>query len=151
MDDQGNQVGVLELQEALRRAQEAGLDLVEVAPEAKPPVARIMDYSRFKYEQEKKEREARKKQHTIHIKEVKVGPKIEDHDYKVKLNQVEKFLTRGDKVKVTMMFRGREMMHMDLGKSVINRLATDAAAFGEVEFEPKLEGRILILALRPKK
>ncbi|MDD5439020.1 MAG: translation initiation factor IF-3 [Candidatus Omnitrophica bacterium] len=151
VDEAGNQVGVLEVQEALKRAQEAGLDLVEVAPDAKPPVARIMDYSKFKYEQEKKEREARKKQHIIHTKEVKVGPKIEEHDYQVKLHQIEKFLSRGDKVKVSMMFRGREMMHIELGKNVINRLALDATAVGELEFEPKLDGRMLGMVLRPKK
>ena len=151
VDENGSQVGVISLQEALQRAQDAALDLVEVAPQSKPPVARIMDYSKFKYEQEKKEREARKKQHVTHVKTVKIGPKIEEHDYQVKLHQTEKFLSRGDKVKVTMMFRGRQMSHVDLGRNVLNRLASDIAAIGELEMPPKLEGRFLNMLVRSKK
>lgn len=151
VDDAGEQLGVLSLDEALRKAQDVGLDLVEVAPTAKPPVARIMDFSKYKYEQEKKEREARKKQHVIHVKEVKIGPKIEEHDYQVKKNHMEKFLKRGDKVKVSMMFKGRQMAHIDLGKNVLNRLALEIAAIGELETSPKLEGRIMGMVIRPKK
>lgn len=137
--------------DALRRAQDAGLDLVEVAPQSKPPVARIMDYSKYKYEQEKKEREARKKQHVTHVKEIRFRPKIEEHDYQVKLHHTEKFLKRGDKVKVSMLFRGRQMRHMDLGRNILNRFASDIAAIGELEFGPKLEGRIMTMVVRSKK
>lgn len=151
VDQDGKQAGVLPLEVALRMASDAGLDLVEVAPEAKPPVARIMDYSKYKYEQEKKEREAKKKQHVIHIKEIKIGPKIEEHDYQVKLNHLERFLKKGDKTKITMMFRGREMAHVDLGKKVLERLSGDIAAVGELEMGPKLEGRFLTMVVKPKK
>lgn len=151
VDEEGNQLGLLKLDEALRQAQAAGLDLVEVAPQAKPPVAKIMDYSKFKYEQEKKEREARKKQHVIHLKEVKFGPKIEEHDYRFKLNHVEEFLKRGDKVKVTMLFKGRQMMHVDLGRKVLNRISTDIAAVGEIEEAPRMEGHLLGMVIGPKK
>ena len=151
MDEEGRQVGTLSLDEALKMAQEAGLDLVEVAPQSSPPVARIMDYSKYKYEQEKKEREARKKQHVIHIKEVKVGPKIEEHDYQVKLNHLTKFLKRGDKAKVTMFFRGRQMAHVDLGRKVLDRLATDISTVGELESAPRLDGKMITMLVKPKK
>ena len=151
MDEEGKQVGTISLDEALKMAQEAGLDLVEVAPQSNPPVARIMDYSKYKYEQEKKEREARKKQHVIHIKEVKVGPKIEEHDYQVKLNHLTKFLKRGDKAKVTMFFRGRQMAHVDLGRKVLDRLATDISTVGELESAPRLDGKMITMLVKPKK
>ncbi len=151
VDEEGKQVGVITVQDALKMAQEAGLDLVEVAPDAKPPVARIMDYSKYKYEQEKREREAKKKQHVIHTKEIKVGPKIGEHDYRFKLKHAEAFLQRGDKVKVSMLFKGREMMHVDLGKNIMNKIATDLAAIGELEQAPMMEGRMMSLILRPKK
>jgi len=137
--------------DAIKRAQDVGLDLVEVAPDAKPPVARVMDFSKFKYEQEKKEREAKKKQHVIHIKEIKMGPKIEEHDYNFKLKHIEEFLKRGDKVKVSMLFKGREMMHIDLGKNIMNKVANDLSATGELEQAPILEGRMMTLVMRPKK
>jgi len=124
---------------------------VEVAPNVQPPVCRIMDFSKFKYEQEKREREAKKKQHIIHLKELKVGPKIEDHDYRVKLNHLERFLKRGDKVKITMRFRGREMQHVDLGRNVLQRLISDVREIAEQEKYPKLEGRIMTMVFAPKK
>lgn len=136
--------------EALKRAQAAGLDLVEVAPTANPPVCRIMDYSKYKYEQEKREKEARKKQKVIHIKEIRLGPKIGEHDYQFKLRNLEDFLKRGDKVKVTMMFRGREMTHMDLGRKILDRLSSDISSIGEIEETPRLEGRIISMVIRGK-
>ena len=151
VDNEGTQLGTLPLEEALKLAVEAGLDLVEVAAQANPPVARIMDYSRYKYEQEKKEREAKKKQHITHIKEIKVGPKIEEHDYQVKLHHAEKFLKRGDKAVVTMRFRGRQMAHIDLGRKLLDRFAGDISAFGELESAPKLDGKLMSMLLKPKK
>lgn len=137
-------------QDALRRAQDAGLDLVEVAPTAVPPVCRIIDYSKYKYEQEKREKEARKKQKIVHLKEVRLGPKIGEHDYQFKLRNLEEFLKKGDKVKVTMMFRGREMAHMDLGRKLLDRLASEISSIGEVEENPRLEGRIISMVIRAK-
>ncbi len=139
------------VEKAQSMANDAGLDLVEVAPDSNPPVARIMDFPKFKYEQEKKERESRKKQHIIHVKEVKIGPKIEEHDYRVKLNRLEKFLKRGDKAKITMFFRGRQMMHIDLGRKILDRVANDLSALGELESEPKLDGRAMVMIFKPKK
>ena len=136
--------------DALKRAEEAGFDLVEVAPTAVPPVCRIIDYSRYKYEQEKREKEARKKQKVVHIKELRLGPKIGEHDYQFKLRHLEDFLKRGDKVKVTMMFRGREMAHMDLGRKILDRLASDISSIGEIEEAPRLEGRIIAMVVRAK-
>ena len=149
--EDGRQFGVMEIKDAFNMAQEAGLDLVEVAPNVTPPVCRIMDYSRFKYEQEKREREAKKKQHIMHIKELKVGPKIEEHDYQVKLSHLQRFLKRGDKVKITMRFRGREMQHIDIGKSVLQRLIGDVFDVSEQEKAPKMEGRIMSMVFAPKK
>jgi len=137
-------------QDAIKRAEEAGLDLVEVAPTATPPVCRIIDYSRYKYEQEKREKEARKKQKVVHIKELRMGPKIGEHDYQFKLRNLGDFLKRGDKVKVTMMFRGREMAHVDLGRKILDRLASDISAIGEIEESPRLEGRIIGMIIRAK-
>ena len=148
--DSGEQLGVMTVQEALKRAEEAGFDLVEVAPTAAPPVCRIIDYSRYKYEQEKREKEARKKQKVVHIKELRLGPKIGEHDYQFKLRYLEDFLKRGDKVKVTMMFRGREMAHIDLGRKILDRLASDISAIGEIEEAPRLEGRIIGMTIRAK-
>lgn len=136
--------------DAIKAAEDAGLDLVEVAPTAAPPVCRIIDYSKYKYEQEKKEKEARKKQRVIHVKEVRMGPKIGEHDYQFKLRNLEDFLKRGNKVKVTMMFKGREMSHIDLGRRILDRLASDISAVGEVEEMPRLEGRILGMVIRGK-
>jgi len=148
--DAGEQLGVMTVPDALKRAEEAGLDLVEVAPTAVPPVCRIIDYSRYKYEQEKREKEARKKQKIVHIKELRLGPKIGEHDYQFKLRHLEDFLKRGDKVKVTMMFRGREMSHTDIGRKMLERLASDISAIGEIEESPRLEGRIISMVVRAK-
>ena len=148
--DSGEQLGVMTVQEALKRAEEAGFDLVEVAPTAAPPVCRIIDYSRYKYEQEKREKEARKKQKVVHIKELRLGPKIGEHDYQFKLRYLEDFLKRGDKVKFTMMFRCREMAHIDLGRKILDRLASDISAIGEIEEAPRLEGRIIGMVIRAK-
>lgn len=148
--EDGKQFGVVNINDALRIAEEAGFDLVEVAPNVNPPVCRIMDYSKFKYEQEKREREAKKKQHIVHLKELKFGPKIEEHDYQVKLHHLEKFIKRGDKVKITMRFRGREMQHIELGRKVLDRLVKDISALGEVEKSPSLEGRIMTMSINPK-
>jgi len=148
--DDGSQLGVMSIQDALKKAEEAGLDLVEIAPSATPPVCRIMDYSRYKYEQEKKEKEAHKKQKVIHIKEIRFGPKIGEHDYQFKKKNLEDFLKKGDKVKITMMFRGREMAHVDLGRKVLDRLAADISALGEIEERPRLEGRFINMVIRAK-
>ncbi|MDP2942132.1 MAG: translation initiation factor IF-3 [Candidatus Omnitrophota bacterium] len=146
----GEQLGVMAPEEGLKLAQQAELDLVEVAPQAKPPVCRIMDFSKYKYEQEKKEKEAKKKQHATHIKEIRLKPKIGDHDYQVKLGFVKKFLARGDKVKVTLIFRGREMAHMELGTRVLERLKADIAEVAQIEKPPLREGRAIIMIVGPK-
>ena len=148
--ESGEPLGVMQTLDALKRAEEAGLDLVEVAPTVNPPVCRIIDYSKYKYEQEKREKEARKKQKIVHIKEIRMGPKIGEHDYQFKLRFLQDFLKRGDKVKVTMMFRGREMAHIDLGRKVLDRLASDISAVGEVEASPRLEGRIFSMTIKAK-
>lgn len=148
--EEGEQLGVLTIQDAVSRAEEAGLDLVEVAPTATPPVCRIIDYSKYKYEQEKREKEAHRKQRVIHVKEIRMGPKIGEHDYQFKLRNLEEFLKRGDKVKVTMMFKGREMAHMDLGRRILDRLSSDISSIGEIEESPKLEGRFINMVLRAK-
>jgi translation initiation factor IF-3 len=141
---------VLATPDALKRAEEAGLDLVEVASTATPPVCRIMDYSKYKYEQEKKEKEARRKQKIVHLKEIRLGPKIGEHDYQFKLRNLEDFLKRGDKVKITMMFRGREMAHVDLGRKLLERLSSDISQVGEVEEQPRQEGRFINMIIRAK-
>lgn len=134
----------------MKRAEEAGLDLVEVAPTAVPPVCRIMDYSKYKYEQEKQEKEARKKQRVIHIKEIRLSPKIGEHDYQFKLRNLEDFLKRGDKVKITMMFKGREMAHVDLGRKILDRLSSDISQTGEIEEPARQEGRFINMVIRAK-
>ena len=140
----------MSVQDALRKAQDVGLDLVEVAPKAEPPVCRIIDYSKFRYEQEKREKEAKKRQRVIHVKELRFGPKIEEHDYQTKLHALEKFLKRGDRVKISMRFRGRQMAHIDLGRKVLDRLASDISTIGEVEKTPELEHRVMVMLFRPK-
>ncbi len=150
IDDQGNQRGIMTPAEALKLAATVGLDLVEVAPQAVPPVCRIMDYSKYKYDQEKAAKEARKKQKVIHIKEIKMHPHIDEHDYNFKRNHLEKFLKRGDKAQVTMVFRGREMQHLETGRAVLDRLAKELAPFAEIEKVPYTEGRLMIMVLQPK-
>ncbi len=130
-------------------AEEAGLDLVEISPNATPPVCKIMDFGKFKYEQQKKEAEARKKQKIIEIKEVKFRPGTDKHDYDVKMRSVLKFLGNGDKVKVTLRFRGREMAHQDLGRQLLEQIATDITEFGKIENMPKMEGRQMVMMIGP--
>ncbi|MBI2095413.1 MAG: translation initiation factor IF-3 [Candidatus Omnitrophica bacterium] len=150
VDQDGNQAGVVAVDQALRMAKEAELDLVEVAGQASPPVCRIMDFSKFKYDQAKKEKEARKKQKVIHLKEIKYHPFIEENDYKVKLHNLERFLKQGDKAKITMVFRGREMNYISTGRKVLERLAQDIAPLGEVEKAPYMEGRMITMIIMPK-
>jgi translation initiation factor IF-3 len=146
----GEQLGILPIQEALESAKSLGLDLVEVAPEAKPPVCRIMNYGKYRYEQSKKTREARKKQTIIQVKEIKLRPKTEDHDFQFKAKHAERFLKEGNKTKVTMMFRGREMVHIDRGKVQLDRFADALKEVGVIEQHPKLEGRNMVMILAPK-
>jgi translation initiation factor IF-3 len=146
----GEQLGVMNPRDALREAQERGLDLVEVAPTARPPVCRIMDFGKYKYEQSKRDREARKKQKVVTIKEVKMRPNIEDHDFDVRQRQTEQFLKDGDKIKATIMFRGREVVHADLGKQVLDRLLESVKDLCIVERPAKLEGKNMIMILAPK-
>lgn len=136
--------------EGLRLAREKDLDLVEVAPQSNPPVCRIMDYSKYKYDQEKKEREAHRKQKTVHLKEIRLKPKIEEHDYQVKLAHLEKFLKRGDKAKVTLIFRGREITHPERGRQIMDRFAQDLSEVGALEKGPVAEGRTIVMVLTPK-
>ncbi|MDG1281610.1 MAG: translation initiation factor IF-3 [Pseudorhodobacter sp.] len=148
----GENVGVVTPARAMQMAEEAGLDLVEISPNAEPPVCKIMDFGKFKYEQQKREAEARKKQHIIEIKEIKFRPGTDKHDYDVKMRSVLKFLGEGDKVKVTLRFRGREMAHQQLGLELLNRVADDVIAeeAGKVESFPRLEGRQMVMMIGPK-
>jgi translation initiation factor IF-3 len=148
--EDGEQVGVMPLKEALAHAAESNLDLVEVAPQANPPVCRIMDYGKYKYQQSKKQQEARRRQTIIQVKEVKVRPKIEEHDMSFKLKNIRRFLEDRDKVKVTMIFRGREMAHQDRGYRILKEMAASLADVGLVEQEPKHEGRTLFMIIAPK-
>ncbi len=150
IDDKGEQLGVLPPKEALKIAAERGLDMVEVAPHARPPVCKIMDVGKYKYEQSKREREARKKQHIISVKEVKLRPNIEDHDFNVKTRNAIRFLEAGDKVKVTIMFRGRELSHPELGRELLTRVAAVVKDMATVEKNPKLEGKNMTMILSPK-
>jgi translation initiation factor IF-3 len=146
----GTHLGIKPLREALQLAMEANLDLVNVAPQAKPPVCRIMDYGKFRYEQSKREKEARKNQKTIQIKEVRLSPTIEENDVQTKLKNVKKFLQKGDKVKLTIRFRGREITHQELGRRILDRMAEEVKDISDVERQPKLEGRQMIMILTPK-
>lgn len=150
IDEEGNQLGIMGSREALRAAQDRGLDLVKVAPQARPPVCRIMDYGKFRYEQSKQEREARKKQKTITVKEIRITPTIDDHDLNVKIRASVRFLTDGDKVKATVRFRGREIAHAELGKEALNKLAEGVAEVGVIERPARIEGRNMIMILAPK-
>jgi translation initiation factor IF-3 len=143
-------VGVVSLRDALVAAEEASLDLVEVAPQAEPPVCKILDYGKFKYEAQKKAAEARKKQKIIEVKEIKLRPNIDDNDYDVKMRSAKRFIEEGDKVKVTMRFRGREMAHQDLGMNVLMRVRDELDETAKVEQMPKLEGRQMIMVLAPR-
>jgi translation initiation factor IF-3 len=147
----GQQIGVVDTREALRQAQELDLDLVEVAPQANPPVCRIMDYGKFKYERDVRQKEARRKQSRSGLKEIKFRPKIDPHDYATKKGHVERFLKGGNKVKVTIMFRGREMAHTELGRKILDRLVADLGETIVVESFPKQEGRNMIMVIGPNK
>ncbi|MFH1868078.1 MAG: translation initiation factor IF-3 [Candidatus Omnitrophota bacterium] len=147
---EGEQLGLITPQEGLRIAREKSLDLVEVSPFADPPVCRIMDYSKFKYEQDKREKEARKRQHIVKMKEVRYKPRIEEHDYQTKLNHIKDFVKKGNRVKISMMFRGRELAHTDIGREVMKRVAEDLVGIAEVEKLPMREGRFLNMIIAPK-
>ncbi len=143
-------IGIVPTREALSRAEETGFDLVEISPNAEPPVCKLLDYGKFKYEQQKKKNEARKKQKIIEVKEIKLRPNIDDHDYDVKMRAATNFLDEGDKVKVTMRFRGREMMHQDLGMNVLMRVRDDLDKIAKVEQLPRMEGRQMTMVMSPK-
>lgn len=149
VDQDGNQLGIMSVKEALRLAEERQRDLVEIAAQAKPPVCRIMDYGKYKYEHSKREKEARKKQRVITVKEVKLRPNIEQHDFRVKVKNAERFLKDGDKVKVTIMFRGREIVHPRNGQALLEKVAADIGELGIVEKQPKLEGKNMFMILAP--
>jgi translation initiation factor IF-3 len=151
IDVDGNQAGIVATREALRTAEESGLDLVEISPTAKPPVCRIMDYGKFLFEISKKQAEAKKKQKQIQVKELKFRPTTEDGDYQVKLRNLVRFLKHGDKVKITIRFRGREVAHQDLGMKILERIQIDTAEAAVVEQQAKREGRQLLMVLSPKK
>ena len=150
IDPEGEQLGVLDTFDAIRKAEDFGLDLVEVQPNADPPVCKILDYGKFKYEAQKRANEARKKQKIIEVKEIKLRPNIDEHDYQVKMRNVQKFLNAGDKVKVTLRFRGREMAHQELGANVLTRVREETDEFAKVEAMPKMEGRQMVMVLAPK-
>lgn len=149
MDAESNQLGIMPLREALRLAEERQMDLVEIAALAKPPVCRIMDYGKHKYEQSKRDKEVRKKQKIINVKEIKFRPNIEDHDFDTKTRNVIRFLKDGDKVKATIMFRGRQIVHTQLGYQILKKLAEEIKDYATVERQPKLEGKNMIMILAP--
>ena len=150
IDDEGQNHGVVDVQDALNRAVEAGLDLVEVSGQAETPVCKIMDYGKYKYQAQKKAAEARKKTKTVEVKEIKMRPNIDEHDYDVKMRNMRRFFESGDKVKVTLRFRGREMAHQKLGMDLLHKVRDDTEDFAKVELEPKLEGRQMIMVLAPR-
>jgi translation initiation factor IF-3 len=150
IDQDGEQLGIMTKEDALQRAEEGGLDLVEVAPDAKPPVCRIMDHGKFKYQQSKRLQQAKKRQTIIIIKEIKLRPKTEEHDYQFKTKHVRRFLQDGHKAKVTIMFRGREMAHVELGRRILDRIAVDMEEICTVEQMPKQEGRNMTMVLGPR-
>ena len=150
VDERGNMVGVVTRQEALTRATEAGLDLVEVAPQADPPVCKILDFGKYKYEEQKRLNAARKKQKVIEVKEIKLRPGIDDHDYDVKMRAMLKFIGEGDKVKVVMRFRGREMAHQEIGMGVLMRVKDGLDKVAKVESSPRMEGRQMTMVMSPK-
>ncbi|WP_176222178.1 translation initiation factor IF-3 [Tuberibacillus sp. Marseille-P3662] len=151
IDQNGDQVGIKSKNEALDMAENVELDLVMVAPNAKPPVCRIMDYGKYRFEQQKREKEARKKQKVINIKEIRLSPNIEEHDFNTKLKNARKFLDKGDKVKASIRFRGRAITHSEIGREVLERLANECSDLSEIESKPKMEGRSMFLTLAPKK
>ena len=150
IDQDGANKGVVEIQAALAMAQEAGLDLVEIAPNSSPPVAKILDVGKYKYQAQKKAAEARKKQKVVEVKEIKIRPMIDDHDYDVKMRSMRRFFEEGDKVKVTLRFRGREMAHQELGTRLLNRVKDDTTKMAKIESEPRMEGRQMVMILTPR-
>jgi translation initiation factor IF-3 len=147
---EGGQLGIMTVQDAIQFAEEQGLDLVEVAPEARPPVCRVMDYGKYKYQQSKRLQQAKKKQKVISVKEIKLRPKTEEHDYQFKTQHVRRFLQDGHKTKVTVVFRGREMAHTELGRQMLDRVATDLQDIGAIEQTPRQEGRNMTMVLSPR-
>jgi len=150
IDETGENHGTVSLKDALSRASETGLDLVEISPNAKPPVCKLLDYGKFKYQAQKKAAEARKKQKTFDVKEIKMRPNIDTHDYDVKMRNMNRFFENGDKVKVTLRFRGREMAHQELGRQLLDRVKKQVEEIAKVEAEPKLEGRQMVMVLAPR-
>ncbi|MGY6646358.1 MAG: translation initiation factor IF-3 [Salinarimonas sp.] len=150
IDDEGTNRGVVPFAEALQLAEEVGLDLVEIAPNSEPPVCKLLDYGKFRFDQQKKASEARKKQKTVEVKEIKLRPGIDKHDYETKMKNVKRFFEEGDKVKITLRFRGREMAHQDLGLKLLLRVKEETREFAKVELEPQLEGRQMIMILAPR-
>jgi translation initiation factor IF-3 len=151
LDSDGSQLGIFSSREALQMAEEKELDLVLMSDKADPPVCKIIDYGKHKFEQEKKAKEAKKKQHTVDVKEVKMRYKIEEHDYNVRISQAERFIKAGDKVKATIMFRGREIQHSDLAEALLKRMANDLTEIAEVQQAPKKEGRNMMMLMAPRK
>ena len=150
IDAEGKNVGVVPIRQAMMMAEEASLDLVEISPDARPPVCKILDYGKFKFQEQKKAAEARKKQKVIEIKEIKMRPMIDDHDYDVKMRAIKRFFEEGDKVKITLRFRGREMAHQELGQQLLNRVKSDTMEIAKVESEPRFEGRQIVMVLAPR-
>jgi translation initiation factor IF-3 len=150
IDSEGKNHGVIQLQDALGIAEQAGLDLVEIAPNSVPPVCKILDYGRFRFAEQKKAAEARKKQKVVEVKEIKLRPGIDEHDYGVKMKAVQRFFEEGDKVKVTLRFRGREIAHQDIGYRLLTRVKAETATIAKVELEPSMEGRQMVMVLAPR-
>ena len=150
IDQTGHNHGPTDIQVALAKAQEAGLDLVEIAPNSAPPVCKLLDYGKYKYQAQKKAAEARKKQKVVEVKEIKLRPMIDDHDYDVKMRSMQRFFEEGDKVKITLRFRGREMAHQELGYKLLERVKTDTGKIAKVESEPRFEGRQMVMMLAPR-
>jgi translation initiation factor IF-3 len=150
IDQSGHNHGKVEFRDAMAKATEAGLDLVEIAPNSVPPVCKIMDFGKFKFQEQKKAAEARKRQKIVEIKEIKLRPMIDDHDYDTKMKAMKRFFEEGDKVKITLRFRGREMAHQELGSKLLNRVKEDVGTFAKVEQEPKYEGRQIVMVLAPR-
>jgi len=150
IDSEGKNLGAVPLPEALAMAEAAGLDLVEIAPNSAPPVCKILDYGRFRFAEQKKAAEARKKQKIVEVKEIKLRPGIDDHDYEVKMKSVRRFFEEGDKVKVTLRFRGREIAHQDIGYRLMTRVKAETATIAKVELEPSMEGRQMVMVLAPR-
>ena len=150
IDAEGHNLGNVTIADALAKAQEAGLDLVEISPNATPPVCKLLDFGKYKYQEQKKQAEARKKQKVIEIKEIKMRPMIDDHDYDVKMKAIRRFFEEGDKVKITLRFRGREMAHQELGQLLLDRVKKDTVEIAKVESEPRFEGRQIVMVLAPR-